>query len=66
MKRINIVQTSDGRSAMRDVVSGWDVSGTEARPMAAPASARVHTFAVYSAFGLIAAVVFGTLSYHPF
>jgi len=47
---------------MRDVMSGWEVPGTEARPV----SARVHTFAVYSAFGLIAAIVFGTLSYHPF
>ena len=51
---------------MREVVSGWEVSGTEARSVAAPVSARVHTFAVYSAFGLIAAIVFGTLSYHPF
>jgi hypothetical protein len=25
-----------------------------------------HTAAVYSAFGLIAAIVFGTLSVHPF
>lgn len=27
---------------------------------------RFHTFAVYGAFALIAAIVFGTLSYHPF
>lgn len=51
---------------MRDVVSGWDVAEAEARPVAAPVSVRAHTFAVYSALGLIAAVVFGTLSYHPF
>jgi hypothetical protein len=28
--------------------------------------ARIHTLALYSAFALIAAVVFGTLSFHPF
>ena len=28
--------------------------------------ARIHTIALYSAFALIAAVVFGTLSVHPF
>jgi hypothetical protein len=28
--------------------------------------ARVHLAAVYSAFAVIAAVVFGTLSVHPF
>ena len=28
--------------------------------------ARLHTIALYSAFALIAAVVFGTLSFHPF
>ncbi|WP_424631375.1 hypothetical protein [Bradyrhizobium sp. SYSU BS000235] len=27
---------------------------------------RFHTFAVYGAFAVIAAIVFGTLSYHPF
>jgi hypothetical protein len=28
--------------------------------------ARIHTIALYSAFAVIAAVVFGTLSFHPF
>jgi hypothetical protein len=28
--------------------------------------ARIHTIALYSAFALIAAVVFGTFSIHPF
>ena len=27
---------------------------------------RLHTVALYSAFALIAAVVFGTISFHPF
>jgi hypothetical protein len=27
---------------------------------------RFHTFAVYGAFALIAAIVFGTLPFHPF
>ena len=32
----------------------------------APATQRIETAAVYSAFALIAAIVFGTLSVHPF
>jgi len=31
-----------------------------------PTETRIHTVALYSAFALIAAVVFGTLSIHPF
>lgn len=50
---------------MRDIVSG-----IEARTRVTSASAqpedRIHTLAVYGAFALIAAIVFGTLSYHPF
>lgn len=50
---------------MRDIVSG-----IEAHARAASASEesddRFHTLAVYGAFALIAAIVFGTLSYHPF
>ena len=50
---------------MRDIVTG-----IEAHARAATASEnsedRVHTFAVYGALALIAAIVFGTLSYHPF
>jgi len=46
------------------------VSGIEAHARAASASEesddRIHTLAVYGAFALIAAIVFGTLSYHPF
>ena len=50
---------------MRDIVSG-----IEARARATSAEAgsdnRGHMLAVYGAFALIAAIVFGTLSYHPF
>lgn len=44
------------------------VSGAESPIRAAPQEqdTRIHTLAVYGAFALIAAIVFGTLSYHPF
>jgi len=51
----------DWRSAMRDIVSDVQVRATSAQ-----AEDRLHTVAVYGAFALIAAIVFGTLSYHPF
>jgi hypothetical protein len=38
----------------------------EAQPVSESPEDRFHTFAVYGAFTLIAAIVFGTLSYHPF
>lgn len=53
----------DWRSAMRDIVSGIEA---HARATSAQTDDRMHTLAVYSAFALIAAIVFGTLSYHPF
>ncbi len=37
-----------------------------ARTLPGRSSGRAATFAVYSAFALIAAIVFGTLSVHPF
>jgi hypothetical protein len=37
-----------------------------ARSLSERTSARLHTAALYGAFAVIAAVVFGTLSYHPF
>ena len=37
-----------------------------ARSLSRRAEARIHTIALYSAFAVIAAVVFGTLSVHPF
>jgi hypothetical protein len=49
------------RSAMRDIVSE-----TRFRATSAQAEVRMHTLAVYGAFALIAAILFGTLSYHPF
>ncbi|MGL4263167.1 MAG: hypothetical protein ACRCTX_16260 [Afipia sp.] len=50
---------------MRDIVSGLEA---HARATSAEAGSdnRAHTLAVYSAFALIAAIVFGTISYHPF
>lgn len=37
-----------------------------ARSLSAKTERRLHTVAIYSAFALIAAVVFGSLSIHPF
>lgn len=55
----------DWRSAMRDVVSGIEAHARATSAQAEPDN-RVHMLAVYGAFTLIAAIVFGTLSYHPF
>lgn len=52
---------------MRDIVSGIEAQiSTDVRAASAPTEDRMHTVAVYGAFALIAAIVFGTLSYHPF
>ena len=37
-----------------------------ARSLSERTASRLHAVAVYGAFAVIAAVVFGTLSYHPF
>ena len=37
-----------------------------ARSLSPKTAVRLHTVALYSAFALIAAVVFGSLSVHPF
>jgi hypothetical protein len=37
-----------------------------ARSLSPKTEVRLHTAALYSAFALIAAVVFGSLSVHPF
>jgi len=37
-----------------------------ARSLSGRTANRLQTAALYSAFAVIAAVVFGTLSYHPF
>lgn len=50
---------------MRDVVSGIEAHARATSAQSEPED-RVHTLAVYGAFALIAAIVFGTLSYHPF
>ncbi len=50
---------------MRDIVSGNEVQTRVVSASGEPDS-RLHMFAVYGAFALIAAIVFGTLSYHPF
>ncbi|EKS40453.1 hypothetical protein [Afipia clevelandensis] len=50
---------------MRDVVSETQVIRS-VRATSAQAEDRMHILAVYGAFALIAAIVFGTLSFHPF
>ena len=37
-----------------------------ARALSGRTARRLHAAALYGAFAIIAAVVFGTLSYHPF
>lgn len=37
-----------------------------ARSLSGRTTQRLHAAALYGAFAIIAAVVFGTLSYHPF
>ena len=37
-----------------------------ARNLSRKTSSGIHTVALYSAFAVIAAIVFGTLSIHPF
>ena len=37
-----------------------------ARSLSERTARRLHAVALYSAFAVIAAVIFGTLSYHPF
>lgn len=52
---------------MSDVVSGAECPiRTGAQVASQEQDTRIHTLAVYGAFALIAAIVFGTLSYHPF
>jgi hypothetical protein len=53
------------RSAMRDIVSGTEAHTRTISAQAEPDD-RVHMLGVYGAFALIATIVFGTLSYHPF
>ena len=55
----------DWRSAMRDIVSGIEAH-TRVTAASEESDDRFHTLAIYGAFALIAAIVFGTLSYHPF
>lgn len=50
---------------MRGVQSRASVQAA-ARPVSENAQDRVHIVAVYGAFAVIAAIVFGTLSFHPF
>jgi hypothetical protein len=40
--------------------------GAHAGVVSESSDSRIHMLAVYSAFTLIAAIVFGTLSYRPF
>lgn len=52
---------------MRDIVSGIDAqTRADVRVVSGEPDSRIHMLAVYGAFALIAAIVFGTLSTHPF
>jgi hypothetical protein len=50
---------------MRGVQSRTSVQA-KARQVSDNPEDRFHTFAVYGAFSVIAAIVFGTLPFHPF
>jgi hypothetical protein len=56
--------TSEERASVRETTSANEMSGLRAAS-AAP-SRGLHALAASGAFALIAAIVFGTLSYHPF
>jgi hypothetical protein len=53
------------RSAMRELSAEARLH-LLARSLSGRTGTRIHLVALYSAFALIAAVVFGTLSVHPF
>jgi hypothetical protein len=53
------------RSAMRELSAEARLH-LYARSLSERTAQRLHTAALYGAFAVIAAVVFGTLSYHPF
>jgi hypothetical protein len=53
------------RTTMRDFSAEARLH-IHARTLAGRSAVRIHTVAVYGAFALIAAIVFGTLSVHPF
>lgn len=53
------------RSMMREISAEARLH-LHARSRRAAATGWFHTAALYSAFALIAAIVFGTLSVHPF
>jgi L-serine deaminase len=53
------------RSTMRELSAEARLH-LHARSLSGRAGHRVHTAALYGAFAIIAAVVFGTLSVHPF
>jgi hypothetical protein len=53
------------RSAMRQLSAEARLH-FHARSLSRRTETRIHTVALYGAFAVIAAVVFGTLSIHPF
>jgi hypothetical protein len=53
------------RSAMRQLSAEARLH-FHARSLSRRTEARIHTVALYGAFVIIAAVVFGSLSIHPF
>jgi hypothetical protein len=56
--------TSEERACVREITSANEMSGL--RAASAEPGRRLHALAASGAFALIAAIVFGTLSYHPF
>jgi hypothetical protein len=53
------------RSALSDLSADTRLS-IDPRLPSSRTERRIHTIAIYSSLALIAAVVFGTLSVHPF
>jgi hypothetical protein len=56
--------TSEETASVRETTSANEGSGF--RTASAEPGRRLHALAASGAFALIAAIVFGTLSYHPF
>jgi hypothetical protein len=53
------------RSALSDLSADTRLS-IDPRPLSSRTEQRIHTVAIYSSLALIAAVVLGSLSVHPF
>jgi hypothetical protein len=63
--RIPLFMMGRWRSTMRELSAEARLH-LYARSLSGRAGSGIHTAALYGAFALIAAVIFGTLSVHPF